>query len=69
MAKRLIDVISSSEEAWRRMSETSHAISQRFSWPQSARRLESALLEHVQRERAPAQLHRPRALGADLRSR
>ncbi len=50
MAKRLVDVLSSSGEAWREMSEASHAIAQRFSWPHSARRLERALLQHLGRE-------------------
>ena len=49
MAKRLLDVLSCSAGEWRRMSDASYAVARRFSWPQSARRLERALLEHLGR--------------------
>ncbi len=65
MAKRLIDVVTSTDDEWRSMSDASYAIARRFSWPQSARTLERALLKHL--GRAPVRsLVVPRS---ELRSR
>ena len=47
MAKRLVDVFSMTDAEWRRMSDASYAIARRFAWPQSARQLERALLQHL----------------------
>jgi glycosyltransferase involved in cell wall biosynthesis len=60
MAKRLVDVVSMSDAEWRRMSDASYEIARRFSWPQSARRLEGALLQYLGRAAArSATLQRP----------
>ncbi len=49
MAKRLLDVVTSTDVEWRRMSDASYALARRFSWPHSARTLERVLLKHLGR--------------------
>jgi glycosyltransferase involved in cell wall biosynthesis len=49
MAQRLLDVLCSSADKWRQMSDAAHANARRFSWPRTARTLERALLRHVER--------------------
>ena len=47
MARRIVDVVTQSDEAWRRMSEASYAIARTFNWQRSAEILEGALLAAV----------------------
>jgi glycosyltransferase involved in cell wall biosynthesis len=58
MAARILDVLQSSDEQWRQMSEASHRIAQEFNWERSAGLLESFLLEAVVgREAMAVQVH------------
>lgn len=71
MAKRILDVVGASDEAWRRMSDASYALSRRFSWPYSARTLERALLKHLGRAAVrpvPFQRPEPRSNTAPTRA-
>jgi hypothetical protein len=52
MARRILDVVTQDNDKWRRMSETSHAISRKFNWERSAEILEGALVSAL--ENAPA---------------
>jgi hypothetical protein len=44
MARRILDVVTRDDDAWRQMSEASYAIARRFNWARSAEILEETLL-------------------------
>jgi glycosyltransferase involved in cell wall biosynthesis len=54
MADAALDILQMDEAGWRRMSDASHRIAQRFNWDRSAAILESALLEALDSDRGPA---------------
>ena len=47
MARRIVDVVTQPDDAWRRMSEASYAVARTFNWPRSAEILEDALIAAV----------------------